>query len=271
MKVFTGFLIMAFFTLPSFGAPKAELWAHWQAHDPQSTAVIDHGLWDAFLKTYVTIDSTGLSRVDYAGVEIEDRQKLQRYVSLLQATRISTHNRDEQMAYWINFYNALTIQVVLDHMPVDSITDIDISPGFFSNGPWGAKLARVEGEDLSLNDIEHRILRPIWNDRRVHYAVNCASIGCPNLAPDAFTGERLEEMLDQAARDFINHPRGARFDGNKLVVSSIFTWYQVDFGDSDAGVVAHLREFAEGDLARRLAEYGGGLSDEYNWNLNATE
>ena len=120
------------------------------------------------------------------------------------AVRVSGLGRDEQCAYWINLYNALTLEVVLDHYPVDSIRDIDISPGLFSQGPWGKKLITVEGEQVSLNDIEHRILRPIWRDPRIHYAINCASLGCPNLQPRPFTGRTLDHALDLAAMRFVD-------------------------------------------------------------------
>ena len=126
----------------------------------------------------------------------------------------------------------------------------------------------VEGERLSLNDIEHRILRPIGKDPRIHYAVNCASLGCPNLSPVAFTARNTETLLSQYATDFINHPRGATFTRNRMKVSSIYVWFQDDFGGSSAGDIQHMRQYAKGDLARQLAEYHGGLDDDYDWDLN---
>ena len=92
------------------------------------------------------------------------------------------------------------MKVVLDHYPVDGIRDIDISPGLFAGGPWDKKLVEIEGDDVSLNDIEHRILRPIWRDPCIHYAVNCASIGCSNLRPTAFTAANAERCLRQPRR-----------------------------------------------------------------------
>lgn len=248
-------------------APKADLWSKWTAHQPASTATIDHGTWQTFLDNHVSQGSDGITRVAYGSVSPVDRQRLQTYLEALQKVPISEHNRDEQLAYWINLYNALTVEVILDHYPVDTILDIDIS-GFFSNGPWGAKLATIEGEEISLNDIEHRILRPIWRDPRLHFSLNCASLGCPNLAPQAFTAATVEERLEEAARTFVNHPRGSRFEGDQLIVSSIYVWYQVDFGDRPQGVLAHLRKYAKGELAQRLERYDGGLDHEYLWALN---
>ena len=159
-------------------------------------------------------------------------------------------------------------EVILEHYPVTSIRRINISPGFFSRGPWDAPLVEVEGQSLTLNDIEHRILRPIWNDPRIHYGVNCASIGCPNLQPKPFTAENLESMLEAAARGFINHPRGVYFDGRRLRLSSIFNWFSEDFGESDREVLEHLGEYTEPSLAETLRNYTGRISYDYNWDLN---
>ena len=126
---------------------------------------------------------------------------------------------------------------------VKSILDIDISPGFFSVGPWGKKLVTVEGENLSLDDIEHRILRPIWKDPRIHYAVNCASVGCPNLLPMPFSGEALDRMLNSAARAFINGGQSVWFDEGALGASSIYKWYSDDFGRNDREIISHIAKY----------------------------
>ena len=111
-------------------------------------------------------------------------------------------------------------------------------------------------------------MRPIWRDPRIHYAVNCASLGCPNLAPEPYTAQSAGAMLDEAARAYVNHPRGAKVTGRGLIVSSIFHWYKVDFGGTDAGVIAHLKKFAAPALARRLENVGEIYDHEYDWDLN---
>jgi Protein of unknown function, DUF547 len=249
-------------------APRAELWARWQVHDPASSTRIDHGAWAGFLARYVEASADGINRVAYGRVTRQDRAILDGYVAALAALPVSSLNRPQQMAYWINLYNALTVQLVLVHQPARSIRDIDISPGLFSDGPWGKKLVAVEGERLSLDDIEHRILRPIWRDPRVHYAVNCASLGCPDLQPEPFLAERLEEQLEQAARSYVNHPRGVAIVDGELVVSSIYEWFKEDFGGTDAGVIAHLRRYAAPDLAAALARFAVIGDDRYDWHLN---
>lgn len=256
-------------SLEALFAPKAELWDRWTAHDPASTATIDHSDWDGLLARYVMAGSDGLNRFDYKGVSPEDRNALKAYIGRLAAVPVSTYARPEQRAYWINLYNALTVDVVLDHYPVDSIRDIDISPGLFSDGPWGKTLVTVEGTALTLNDIEHRILRPIWRDPRIHYAVNCASVGCPNLAMKAYMSANMEAMLDMAARAYVNSPRGARVGKDGLTVSSIYVWFQDDFGGDDASVIAHLRHYADVPLKKALVGRTAIDAHAYDWSLNA--
>jgi hypothetical protein len=158
--------------------------------------------------------------------------------------------------------------VVLSHYPVASIRDIDVSPGLFSDGPWDRALVTVAGEALTLNDIEHRILRPIWRDPRIHYAVNCASIGCPNLQAAPFTAENTEALLESAARSYVNSPRGVSFGETGLVVSSIYVWFQDDFGDNDAKVIAHIERYAEPELAERIRQAPRLSGHAYDWELN---
>ncbi len=249
-------------------APGADLWQRWTAHDPAAAAAIDHAPWDRFAKTYVKPQPDGVNRVAYARVSAADRKALADYVAGLAGTPISAYHRDQQLAYWLNLYNALTVKLVLDHYPVASIRDIDISPGWFSDGPWNKKLVTIEGEAVSLNDIEHRILRPIWRDARVHYAVNCAAVGCPHLKPEAFTADNTEALLNAAAREYVNHPRGARIEGGRLVVSSIYVWFSEDFGGSDEAVIAHLKRYAEPDLLAGLAAAERIDGFAYDWSLN---
>ena len=225
-------------------APQAELWARWTAHDPAATTTIDHRRWSHFLAKYVVDSRAGIHRVRYGGVSGEAHAALAAYI------------------------HDLTVKLVLDYYPVDTIRDIDISPGLFSDGPWGRKLIEVEGAALSLNDIEHRILRPIWRDARIHYAVSCASIGCPNLQPTAFTGINADELMAAAARAYINHYRGVRIDGDRLIVSKIYTWFREDFGATDADVVAHLKEFAAPELRARLDGITRIDGYAYDWRLN---
>lgn len=239
----------------------------WQKSDANSSVTVDHSKWGDILSAYLVEGQDGLNRFRYGSVSQADKEKLETYLLGLQRQSVSALNRDEQFAYWINLYNALTIDVVLDHYPVRSIRDIGIS-GFFAIGPWKASLVTVEGQDLSLDDIEHKILRGSWKDPRIHYAVNCASIGCPNLQPVPFASADLETMLDAAAAAYVNHPRGARIEKGRLLVSSIYSWFKVDFGNSDAGVLAHLARYADDDLKKGLSGLSRVSGYDYDWTLN---
>lgn len=263
-------LFTATLAVPLSAAPQAELWEKWTAHDPSSKLRVDHSIWDAFLKKYVRYsDSLGMNVLPYAEVTPEDRRRLDSYIRMLEGTAVSDLSRRSQKAYWINLYNAKTIQLVLEHYPVDSIKDIKIG-GLFSRGPWKKEVLEIEGEQLSLNDVEHRILRPIWEDPRIHYAVNCASIGCPDLPDLAYTESETERMLDEGARRYINSDRGVAYIDDTLYLSSIYDWFQEDFGDSLEGVFTHLRRFADEETLQELNEYSGSVEYRYNWSLNET-
>ena len=250
-------------------APEAELLERWTRHDAASNRVLNHGLWRDFLQRYVVAGDDGIHRVDYAAVSSDDGGLLRVYIDDLQRTPVSQLRRAEQFAYWINLYNAVTVKLVLERYPVQSIRDISISPGLFSKGPWGARLIKVEGENLSLDDIEHRILRPIWRDARIHYAVNCAALGCPNLPREPFTAANTEALLDAGARAYVNHPRGVRIDEQgQLIVSSIYHWYADDFGADAAGLIDHLRRHAGAALAAELQGVSNVHDHAYDWSLN---
>jgi hypothetical protein len=249
-------------------APKAERWAFWDSRDAGSTLQIDHSEWDRFLGQYILSGEDGINRVPYSSVSDSDRQQLRQYIVSLEQLPIRRYSREQQLAYWINLYNALTVYVILQHYPVNSIRDIDISPGFFADGPWGKKLLTIEGQAVSLNDIEHRILRPLWQDPRLHYALNCASLGCPNLSASAFHANTLDAMLDQGANAYVNHPRGVMLRNGKLYISSIYSWFRSDFGDSDTTVIDHLKRYAAPALQNTLSGIEHITGDDYNWSLN---
>ncbi len=264
-------LLLAMASLPT-AAEDAELIPMWDASDESNTATIDHAPWQEILDGYLLADHpSGVHRFNYGALKdnTEDRQKLGAYLQSLASQDPRTFARAEQMAYWINLYNALTVYVILPRYPVDSIKDI--KSGLIDFGPWNLPLIpmqAMQGEKLTLNQIEHGILRPIWKDPRIHYAVNCASIGCPNLASEAYRADNLEQLLEQGAAAYINHPRGARVADGELLVSSIYDWFKEDFGGADAGVLAHIGQYARPELANALTGFDD-FDDDYDWRLNA--
>lgn len=262
-------LVPAAFVLPGLPAVAQDLETIFNQRDNSSAMTIDHGLWAGVLKAYLKPSPDGINRFAYRKVTKSARKDLRTYLDAMAKTAVSKLAEREQRAFWANLYNALTIDVILDHYPVKSIRDISISPGLFAIGPWGKKLIEVEGRSLSLDDIEHKILRKIWKDPRVHYSVNCASIGCPNLPAEPFTGATLEKMLDDGARAYVNHPRGVSVaDNGRVSASSIYDWFAVDFGSSDANVLAHLRQYAAAPLRAKLDKAKSISSYAYDWSLN---
>lgn len=244
-------------------APAPELWERWAKSDGRSKLVVDHGAFDAWLGRYVVRRSDNLTLVRYGAVTPADRAALSRYVDTLEAFGPSRLKRREQLAYWVNLYNAATLELVLAHYPVASIRDVQ--------APWDQKLLTIEGEAVSLNDIEHRILRPIFKDARLHYALNCASIGCPNLQERAFRGATVQGRLDALARGYLIHPRGLAIEGGKLVVSSLFHWYGADFGASEADIIAHLSAYVPPEQQKLLAGRAHFDAHRYDWRLNDAE
>jgi len=186
---------------------------------------------------------------------------LSKYVSdVISAMNIEALPRDAEMATWFNLYNAKTIELILENYPTKSIRKI--------SNPWKRDRLVVNGRKMSLDDIEHGTVRKKYNEPRVHYAFNCASIGCPNVKRTAWEASTLEADLAQASRDFVASERGVSVRDGKIIASSIFKWYKKDFGGNETGVLAHLRQYASGskkaalDAANKINKY------DYDWDLN---
>ena len=248
--------------------PRAELWERWLAHDPASILQIDHDDWDAFLIRYLRIGADGVHGVAYGEVTPADRALLENYIARLAALPISAYSRPEQMAYWINLYNALVVRLVVDHYPIASIRDIGKSSDAPGLGPWQRQLVEVEGTPLSLNDIVHRILRPIWRDPRTHYALACGAVSCPNLQPEPFYADQLDRQLSEAAMAYVNDRRCIRIEANQLGLSSLYRWYRDDFGATDRDVINHLMAYAAPNLAMKLQGFDRITDDGFDWRLN---
>ncbi len=230
-----------------------------------------HAVWDRLLGAYVIEGSDGVDRVDYDRLRghADDRAALDGYIAALESQPVSALAPDEQFALWANLYNAVTVRVIVEENPSRSI--MQIRPGLFSIGPWKAERVTVEGRALSLDDIEHAIMRPQFEAALVHYAVNCASIGCPNIRPRAWRAHTLDEDLDAAARAYVNHPRGVTVTDRGPVISRIYKWYEDDFGGDDSGVIAHLLAYAEPELAQAIRANRRIVRHAYDWALNRPE
>lgn len=262
-------MLGAAFTLAApaaIAAPKSKLIDdRWRATG--SGGDPDYGVWAEFLSGYLRPGSDGVTRVAYGQAQSDGADRaLRAWLGQTQQTDPGALAPAAQRAWWYNLYNAATVDLVLSDYPVSTIKKI--KGGLFNTGPWDEKVLTVNGAALSLNDVEHGILRPIYRDNRVHYGVNCASIGCPNLKATPWVAATLEADLDAAAREYVNHPRGASVSGGKLTVSKIYTWYDEDFGGSEAGIIEHLKKYAGPDLAAALGGVSGVDDDVYDWDLN---
>nr|WP_321442694.1 DUF547 domain-containing protein [uncultured Cohaesibacter sp.] len=232
---------------------------------PKGSGQVDHSAFDALLSRYVIEMADGSTRVKYRALR-SARPKLQAYLATMQKVSVKSLSSNAAKAYWINLYNAKTLDVILEHYPVRSIRDIKLG-GLFSSGPWKQELVNVGGKALSLDDIEHEIARATWKDPRLHYGFNCASIGCPDLRREAYRGNAIDRQLDQAARAFINHPRGVKAGKNGVTVSSLYKWYKSDFGSTNQ-LKAHWLGYASPSLRTRLQKNSKINGYQYDWSLN---
>ncbi len=209
----------------------------------------DHAAFDVMLKKYVSEKGV----VDYAAWK-KNEAELDKYLSEL-ANKIPTAatDKNEALAYWINAYNAYTIKLILKNYPVKSIQDIN------GGKPWDLKWIQLAGKTYTLNNIENDIIRPTFKDARIHFALVCAAKSCPPLVNTAFTQANLQSLLDKRTKNFINSPFN-EISANKIIVSKLFDWYQVDFGN----VITYLNKYAD-----KKINTGASISyKDYDWSLN---
>ena len=227
-----------------------------------------HAGWDEVLKKNVLIEGAQ-STVDYRSLKQKPAQ-LDSYLKELESVSqgdFKNFKQENQIAFLTNAYNALTIKLVLDHYPVSSIKKIG---GLFSS-PWKKRFFKLLGEEHSLDDIEHEMLRKQYSEPRIHFALVCASKGCPSLQNEAFVGKRLDAQLQNAARAFLGDTSRNRYDppSKTLYVSSIFKWYGEDFVKKFGSLEAYLLPFFTKDSANR--PNSGEVSIQYldyDWSLN---
>ncbi len=224
-----------------------------------------HATWDGLLKSYVVESPDGVNRFDYGALKKNpgDLARLQAYLKQFEQLEMAALGPNEQFAAYANIYNALTVLHIVGRYPVDSIRS-----GYFPSGPWKRVKTDIGGKAVSLDALEHDILRPM-GEARVHYVINCASYSCPNLRRSALTPAKLEDDLNAAARDYINHPRGVavRSRGG-LRVSEIYKWFRDDFGGDEASLIAHFMDYASPELAAQIRANPDIKSYSYDWSLN---
>ena len=224
-----------------------------------ANSMVDHSIYSELLKKYVIN-----GKVDYAGIKSEEAS-LDRYLKLLEAVDSKSLSQNEQFAFYVNAYNAWTIKLILSRYPdVKSIKDL----GSLFKSPWKKEIVRLDGEVLTLDNVEHDILRPRFKDPRVHFAINCAAISCPPLSSEPYRGDILNDQLNESTISFLNNPSSYKLDGDDLYVSRIFKWFAEDFNDD---VLGFYLNYANDDLKQKLEAKRTTLRIKYlhyDWGLN---
>ena len=206
-----------------------------------------HKDWNSILSTYVSASG----KVNYAGIKGE-KNRLEGYLAVLSNNPPQGDwSRSKKLAYWINAYNAHTVKFIVDNYPVNSIKDLA------GGKPWDKKWIKIGGKTYSLNNIENDIIRPKFNEPRIHFAVNCAAKSCPPLLNEAWTAKKLESQFEKTTKKFINNSAHNTFSGGTATVSKIFDWYGVDFGD----LKAFLSKYSGQNVT--TIQY-----NDYDWTLN---
>ena len=210
-----------------------------------------HTAFDEILTEYV--DAAG--NVDYKGLK-SNLPKLDKYLKALSESPVkSDWSKDAQLAYWINAYNAFTLKLIVDNYPLKSIMDLE------GGKVWDKKWINLADKVYSLNEIEHDIIRPQFNEPRIHFAVNCAAASCPPLAAQAYTADNLESLLAERTKSFINNRQYNQISTSGAEVSKIFDWYGSDFGD----LVSYLNKYSNTSIKKNASV----SFKEYDWSLNS--
>lgn len=220
-----------------------------------------HALWDQLLKAHVKPDGV----VNYRGF-IKDKAKLEQYTTLLSenAPDRKTWSKNEQLAYWINAYNAFTVKLIVDNYPVESIRDLGPKLKIpLIKDVWHYKFFKIGGVESSLDEIEHSILRKEFDEPRIHFAVNCASVSCPPLLNEAFMADKIESQLKKVATAFINDPTRNKISASSIQISSIFSWFKGDFTKKGT-----LIDFLNLYSKVKIKPDAKVSHLDYNWNLN---
>lgn len=202
--------------------------------------------YEAVLKTYV--DKNGM--VNYAGLQ-QNRAGLDTYIQSLEKPDTEGWNEQDWIAFWINAYNARTLQVIIDHYPTEGIRKI--------RGAWTKLKVPILGKERTLDEIEHKILRKEFNEPRIHMALVCAARSCPKLRNEPYTGARLDEQLADQSRDFLSRPDRFRIEDSTARISQIFKWFKKDF----ESVPEFIRIYSGQDISKLKIKY-----QHYDWSLN---
>jgi len=243
--------------------------------DKAKKLLFDHSKWDAVLKRHVKVgtgtigDVSCINMLDYAGVTTD--ADFQTYLTQLEEVDPATLQPAEQLAFWMNAYNALCINIIVQHekksdVKIGSINEITTD----KNPVWGQVAGKVGGQDISLNDIEHEKLRKEWDEPMLHACIVCASASCPNIRPEAFVVSKQKEQMEDQMRDWMkNDSKGIKLTKKGLELSRIFLWFGADFGKWD-GIKEFLPQFIDDEMVQKKVAEGSVTVRyfEYGWQIN---
>lgn len=257
------FAVVTLLLMP-FGLLAGEGSDFWSKSNERNSAPIDHGAWDRLLAAYVveTPDSA-IRQFRYRDMDKSAARALDAYLAQMESIDPREYSRQEQLAYWLNVYNALSVREILPHV-AGTRGDISLPATL-----WSEKSARIAGQKLSLNDIEHGILRPVWKDHRIHFGLNCASMDCPNMDSRAYTAATVRDQLKSAGTRFVNDDRGVRYAEGKLTVSRLFEDYREDFAADPKTLMKVFAHYARDMKALYLLGYQGEIHYSRDPRLNS--
>lgn len=253
-------IIIVGYSSSILAAPKAKMIGFWNDSEATSQLSIDNSKWQAILSKYVDDNhSSGVNRFNYAQVTESDKQLLIDYLNYMQQMDPRQLNPSNQKAFWLNLYNATVVSAILakDASSIKSLNNV-----------WKKKRLEVTRQPMSLDDIEHGVIRPLYNDPRIHFAITPATIGSGDILATPYTGDNVEQLLEENTKRFFNNSnKGVYIEGNKLVVSSIFKWYKSDFGGSNDGIKVFIKRYVDEDMKLKIDQIKK-ISYQYNWELN---
>ncbi len=256
-------LVLAFFLFQTSAnaAPKAKEIKFWNDSEKLSQLAFDDSKWVSILETYVIKNHpSGVNRFDYQAVTDADKVKLNEFIDYMQQLDPRQLNKAWQKAYWLNLFNAALIQEVLESEPESSMREM-------GRGLWRSNRLYISMQKISLDDIEHGILRPIFNDPRVHFSLAAGTVGSASIPDVSFNGRNVEDLLESNTREFLNHDRGVMLSDRGVVLSSIFKWYVDDFGGDYESVKQFIIPYLSDSMARALSASNRARYN-YDWSLN---
>jgi len=238
--------------------------ALWDRYSEGNPAVIDHSEWARILADYVVeVPDSPIRQFRYRAMDKASLKRLNAYIRGLERTDPRQYSKQEQLAYWMNLYNAVSVREI---QPLVAAKGESVA---LPASLWTDKSVRVARQRLSLNDIEHGILRPIWKNHRIHFGLNCATMDCPNMDPQAYTGATIRDQLRSAGARFVNDDRGVHFADGKLTVARLFDIYRDDFARDPQTLMKVFAHYAQDMKALYLLGYQGEILYSQDLRLNS--